>query len=400
MKKKTNFVQYLTEFVKNSGFFVTLLFIYEAIFRPAKLFEISHFAILIFSIFQAFILVRYNFRGYKLFLASLFAPSAYLMFEFLFDDGDLLLGYHLIYFAVSFSVALLIIFEQMFNKMNLKTNIIFSITRNIIRVSAIPALLAIGVSNQLFLDDNWQAFRDVIMQPESQYITYTLFFLATLLGIESGIIDYLLEESNTIKEKIKVLSFKMIGRGIVEDAMDKGFHNLKQTERSVLFMDIRGYTAFSDAYDQQMLGSVMNQYYDLASTIVHEHNLEQIKFAGDEVMAVFKNPADCLKSALGLAEEINNLLCKYKLSVGIGINSGICLEGFVGGDEVKKYDVFGDMINVCKIIEGKAGQYEITTTKEGVAIFKGDQINWEPDSSDHELKGKVKPIQIYRYKLQ
>ncbi|PIQ67392.1 hypothetical protein COY25_00865 [Candidatus Uhrbacteria bacterium CG_4_10_14_0_2_um_filter_41_7] len=400
MNKKINSAQYLTEFVKNSGFFITLLFIYEIIFQPVNLFEISHFVILFCSIFQAFILVRYNFRGYKLYLANLLAPFAYLIFEFLFDRGDFLLGYHFIYFAVSLSVAILIVFEKEFNKDNLKINIIFSITRNIIRVSAIPALSAIGVSNKLFLDDNWQAFSSVILQRESLYITVTLFFLATLLGIESGIVDYLLEESNAVKEKIKNLSFKMIGRGIVEDAMDKGFHDLKKTERSVLFMDIRGYTAFSDAYDQKTLGDVMNQYYDLASNIVHAHNLEQIKFAGDEVMAVFKNPADCLASALTLAKEINDFLDGYKLSVGIGINSGICLEGFVGSSEVKKYDVFGDMINVCKRIEGKAGQYEITTTKEGTEIFKDKRITWELDSYDHELKGKTKPIQIYRSQIK
>lgn len=146
---------------------------------------------------------------------------------------------------------------------------------------------------------------------------------------------------------------KVAERILSEGALLSG----EELDVSVMFIDIRDFTAASEARTPTETVSVLNDYFELVVTVVSEHGGFVNKFLGDGMLAVFGAPlpledhVQCAaNAALAVAAAVHQ---RYdgELRIGIGINSGDVVVGSVGGGGRLEFGLIGDVVNVAARVE-------------------------------------------------
>lgn len=177
----------------------------------------------------------------------------------------------------------------------------------------------------------------------------------------------------------------------------------EQVEATILFVDIRDFTAFAENASAREAVGHLNDFFGLVVPAVIDARGHANKFVGDGLLAVFGAPdrhaghADC---ALQAAERIAALVAERYgdgLRIGIGINSGPVMVGTVGGGGRLEFTVIGDPVNV-------AARVEETTRETGDTILVSESTRALLDESwrgrleergSMPLKGKSEPIPLY-----
>jgi adenylate cyclase len=181
-------------------------------------------------------------------------------------------------------------------------------------------------------------------------------------------------------------------------------------ELSIMFTDVRGFTAISEHYgkDVQGLTKIMNRYMTAMTKQIIENNGTLDKYIGDAQMAFWNAPVDepnHAKMAVKTALEMMDSLDAFNKEVvaegvpafgmGLGINTGVVVVGNMGSDQRFDYTCLGDHVNLAARLEGQSKPY-------GVRIVLGPQTaNQVSDSySIFELdciavKGKKEGVKIY-----
>ncbi len=147
---------------------------------------------------------------------------------------------------------------------------------------------------------------------------------------------------------------------------------------TVLFSDVRGFTAFSRAKHPGDVMQIINQmFYDLVP-IVKKYEGAVDKYIGDALMAVFGSPDEdqqqwerAVRAALEMQVAVNDELKKHleqhglpPLQIGIGIHSGEVMHGFIGSQEHMAYTVIGDTVNRASRYCDGAGRGEVLISPE------------------------------------
>ncbi|MBK9210816.1 MAG: adenylate/guanylate cyclase domain-containing protein [Anaerolineales bacterium] len=109
-------------------------------------------------------------------------------------------------------------------------------------------------------------------------------------------------------------------------------------------------------------------------------------------MVVFIEADEALRAARDLQETLGRVLFKRELGVGIGIHTGLLVEGLLGGQNVRFYDVIGDTVNTAERIEKVANAGEIWISEETRINLANKVVN---DQKQVTVKGKDQPIQVY-----
>ena len=153
---------------------------------------------------------------------------------------------------------------------------------------------------------------------------------------------------------------KYVGNDVLELIMtdpERAWLKGNRNEATILFADIRGFTAFSDEREPEHVIDMLNEYFEIASRVVIAFGGYVDKFIGDAVMGVFgvpvfrKNHAERgLRAALEIQSELqkaaqngNTLLS----AVGIGIDTGVIVSGNIGSQEKMEYTVIGGNVNAA-----------------------------------------------------
>src|SRR6185369_13554912 len=76
---------------------------------------------------------------------------------------------------------------------------------------------------------------------------------------------------------------------------------LARRERAILFMDMRGFTAWSETQSPETVVAGLGLYYQTAEQVFDHHRPIRSKFSADEIMAVFASAPDALAAAVELA---------------------------------------------------------------------------------------------------
>ena len=147
----------------------------------------------------------------------------------------------------------------------------------------------------------------------------------------------------------------------------------EEKELTVLFCDIRGFTSISEKMNSQELGNFMNIFLTRMSRVIMKNNGTVDKFIGDAIMAFWGAPKEdpdhaikAVHTALQLKLELNRMEKNHKMknlpkiSVGIGINSGVVSVGNFGSKERFDYTVMGDNVNLASRLEGANKNYGTT----------------------------------------
>lgn len=170
---------------------------------------------------------------------------------------------------------------------------------------------------------------------------------------------------------------------------------------TVFFSDIRGFTSYSERVEPERVVSMLNAALATQSRIVREFGGDIDKYVGDELVAVFEGDGmveRAVKAALAIQKGLLETLPaedRGKISIGIGINTGVVVMGAMGSPERMDYTVIGDNVNLGARLCSAAqpGQILLSgTSAEALRTAEWCQLNeLEPMS----LKGKKDPVRIF-----
>jgi adenylate cyclase len=176
----------------------------------------------------------------------------------------------------------------------------------------------------------------------------------------------------------------------------------EQVELSILFLDVQGFTPFSEQAEPHEVVAHLNQLFERVVPIVLEHRGHANKFIGDALLAVFGAPArlpDHADAAVAAALEIAALNESEHISglrVGVGVNSGEAVVGTIGGGGRLDFTVIGDPVNTAARVEGatRVTGDEILITQATRDLLRRDHGEWV-EREAMQLKGKREPVRLF-----
>jgi len=178
-------------------------------------------------------------------------------------------------------------------------------------------------------------------------------------------------------------------------------------EVSVLFADIRGFTTMAESESPQETVLMLNGFFTAMAQVIFRNEGNLDKFIGDCVMAVWGSPsshpddaARALRAAMEMQVEIEALnrtrtaAGQRPISIGVGVNTGQAVVGYMGSSERHEYTAIGDSVNIAARLCGMAKPGEVLATESSVKMAgRGFEATALPAA---QVKGKEKGVVIYK----
>jgi len=173
---------------------------------------------------------------------------------------------------------------------------------------------------------------------------------------------------------------------------------------TILFADLRGYTALAEALLPEQLVDVLNGHLTVAARAILAHEGTISTFVGDLVMAIYNAPLPQPDHALraartalalhqGMARHHAGLPPELRMNFGVGIVTGEAVVGNLGARELQLYTAVGDVVNLAQRLEEMAG---------GGRILVSDSTRraLSPQASVKSLgpvlvRGRSEPVVLY-----
>ncbi len=184
----------------------------------------------------------------------------------------------------------------------------------------------------------------------------------------------------------------------------------EEKEITILFSDLRNFTALSETLEPRELLEVINTYLTAMSQIVDVRGGVVDKYIGDAMMALFGVPLelpDHATRALQTALEMRDALAQlnertfrpkgYTLGFGIGIHTGVVVAGNVGSPERYNYTVIGDAVNVASRLQTltRNPEYGTDILVSDAALRESGPAFRTRAFGEVAVKGKQQPVPIH-----
>ena len=181
-----------------------------------------------------------------------------------------------------------------------------------------------------------------------------------------------------------------------------------ETEVTILFSDITGFTSLSSNLAPRQVVDLLNAYFPVMAEIVFRHEGTLEKYIGDALMAVwgapFSHPDDAeraVRAAVEMQRALEVLNARWRsqgapeLSIHVGINTGRVAAGNIGSEQYLQYATIGDATNVASRVCGLAEAGEIVLHHH--TLEKLRERPWPLHAlPPAPVKGKNEPLQVYR----
>lgn len=172
---------------------------------------------------------------------------------------------------------------------------------------------------------------------------------------------------------------------------------------TVLFADIRGFTAFAEHRPPEEAVAMLNRYLRLQADLVTRFHGDVDKFMGDAVFAHFTGPdmaLDAIRCAVEIQRAVDAAGCgeadETALAIGIGIATGAVIIGSIGSENRLDHTAIGPAVNLGSRLCSSAEAQEILLSEHTYALVR-DLIAAEP-LAPLTVKGFSAPVQVYRMK--
>jgi adenylate cyclase len=175
---------------------------------------------------------------------------------------------------------------------------------------------------------------------------------------------------------------------------------------TVMFVDIRGFTALSANNEASDILQMLNDYYELLVDIVFRHEGTIDKFIGDGMMVIWGAPVahpDDPNRAVSAALDIRKSLEDFNfnristgqspIEVGIGINTGEVVAGYLGSSLTMSYSVIGDSVNTASRLCAVARPGQIIISEYTQFVIQEEFRTQELEPI--QLKGKSSAIKVF-----
>jgi class 3 adenylate cyclase len=169
--------------------------------------------------------------------------------------------------------------------------------------------------------------------------------------------------------------------------------SLKRRERAIMFLDIRGFTAWSEGRTPEAVVDLINRFYAAAEPYWKEAIC--VKLIADEIMLVFPEVDTAIQSARAMCTSISRELARHGLKAGVGLHFGAVVEGLIGTSSHQRYDLLGESVNTAKRLCDHATGGEVLISEQALAQLQPPP----PVGSLRELAGKSGSGSVAAYTL-
>jgi adenylate cyclase len=213
------------------------------------------------------------------------------------------------------------------------------------------------------------------------------------------------EQSARELERVQRSFARFAPASVVDDIVAGGAGAPEKREVTVLFADLKGFTAMSDGLDPAALVRVLNGYFAAMSRAISAHRGHVSKFMGDGIMALFGAPdpnpwqtADAVEAALAMRAALVTYNVQLRggglpeLAFGVGVHRGVAVAGVIGSKELVEFTVIGDTVNVASRIESMTRTHGVDIlVTDDVKRHLGDRFRLRA-MPPTPVKGKPEPI--------
>lgn len=216
------------------------------------------------------------------------------------------------------------------------------------------------------------------------------------------------------KRQVKRLFSRYVPKDVYEQLIadpNRAALGGRRRTMTVLFSDVRGFTAMSEKATPEEVVGQLNEYFSRMVQVLFEHRGTLDKFVGDMVMGLFGAPLDdedhaehAVQAALAMTRALEGLNQGWAaagrpiLDIGIGISTGEMVAGNIGSETIMSYTVIGDRVNLGARLESLNKDYgtRIIISEATREALKG-QYDIRP-LGEVVVKGKSRPVAIYEVK--
>ncbi|MBA3872523.1 MAG: GAF domain-containing protein [Anaerolineae bacterium] len=228
----------------------------------------------------------------------------------------------------------------------------------------------------------------MVVEPDldgsKRYWNITMSPLRDSNGVSQGVAIVLDDqtESRRRQEQLGIVSnYMKLKLENIQDAaaLDVGG---QEREISMLHSDVRGFTTFSEQLEPERLMEIINAYITLSSDAINLYEGVVDKYMGDAVTGLFNTPFNpqedhalrAVRAAMSMKYDLlalhEVLPEEQRLFYGIGVHSGMCVLGNIGGAERKEYGALGDAPDLAKLLQENAERGEVLISQATYDLVK------------------------------
>jgi class 3 adenylate cyclase len=223
--------------------------------------------------------------------------------------------------------------------------------------------------------------------------------------------------NRTLEQRVadQVAEIERVGRlkrflapQIAELVLSSGDGRMLESHRrdiSVVFCDLRGFTAFAETAEPEEVMTVLREYHAALGALVRAFEGTLERFTGDGVMVLFNDPLPCpdpprqaLRMAVEMRRCVGDLLVKWRkyghdLGFGIGIAHGYATLGRIGSEERLDYTAIGTVVNLAARLCAEAASGQILVDSKVQASV--EEIAETEPAGEFALKGLHRPVRAF-----
>ena len=175
------------------------------------------------------------------------------------------------------------------------------------------------------------------------------------------------------KERVRDLLGKVVSPEIANELLSRQLElGGEEREVTVMFTDVRGFTALCEGQAPAAILALLNEYFTMLANVIESQHGVVDKYIGDAVMALFGAPlvdskaaTNAVRAALAVKPALAALNDAFSqrglkpIAMGIGINSDRVVVGNMGSQSRLNYTAIGDGVNLASRVEGLCKRYGV-----------------------------------------
>jgi class 3 adenylate cyclase len=264
---------------------------------------------------------------------------------------------------------------------------------------------AVGVLNLV------HRMKDGFDQNQVSFFSLVADQIATALAL-SRLYTQMIKEENK-----RFLLSRFFSKNVTEEILgSKGLLRLggERKRATIVFADLRGFTSISEVLDQEKVVEILNAFFSHMTPIIFKNDGTLDKLLGDGMMAIFgapishdDDPVRALRTVIEMirALKVFNVENRPKgwpeLKIGIGVNTGDVVAGYIGSVDHLNYTVIGDAVNVAQRLQSIAEPNEILISRDVKDVIHGrysevQGLKGLTPLPAQKIKGKKVAIEVFR----
>ncbi|MBV7457061.1 adenylate/guanylate cyclase domain-containing protein [Acidovorax sp. sif1233] len=264
-------------------------------------------------------------------------------------------------------------------------------------------LLSLGTVSVLAVLNLWLYLAHGLAMPLATVVVMAVFAFA--LNMVYG---YFVESRS--KRELAALFGTYVPPELVDEMVkqpDKYSMQASNQELTVMFCDMRGFTAMSEQMEPLQLQALLNEVFSRLTHIIRSHRGTIDKYMGDCVMAFWGAPVAtpdhaqlAVRAALDMEQTVEQINLSHRerklpeIGIGIGLNTGTMCVGDMGSEMRRSYTVIGDAVNLGSRLEGLSKHYGVRTVASESTQAQAPGFVWQ-ELDRVRVKGKAQAVAIY-----